>query len=76
VSTDPEPTFYGYGWRVPADGRQWHNGESIGFRNSYVRWPERGLSVILLSNRNDPTPYQTALKIGELLLRQRVIDDP
>lgn len=67
VSTDPEQTFYGYGWRV-ADGRQWHNGESIGFRNSYVRWPEQGLSVILLSNRNDPTPYDTAVAIGALFL--------
>ena len=67
VSGDPEPAFYGYGWRV-ADGRQWHNGESIGFRNSYVRWPEQGLSVILLSNRNDPAPYQTALQVGELFL--------
>ena len=67
VSSSPEETFYGYGWRV-ADGRQWHNGESIGFRNSYVRWPEQGLSVILLSNRNDPTPYDTAVAIGALFL--------
>ena len=75
VSADPEPTYYGYGWRV-ADGRQWHNGESIGFRNSYVRWPEQGLSVILLSNRNDPTPYPTAVQIGELILRERGVADP
>ena len=75
VSADPEPAFYGYGWRV-ADGRQWHNGESIGFRNSYVRWPEQGLSVILLTNRNAPTPHKTALEIGELLLREGAIADP
>jgi len=75
VSPEPEATFYGYGWRV-ADGRQWHNGESIGFRNSYVRWPGEGLSVILLTNRNEPTPYRTALDIGELFLRQSPIDDP
>lgn len=75
VSAEPEPTFYGYGWRV-ADGRQWHNGESIGFRNSYVRWPEQGLSVILLTDRNDPTPHRTALDIGGLFLRERAIADP
>ena len=75
VSAAPEPSFYGYGWRV-ADGRQWHNGESIGFRNSYVRWPEQGLSVILLSNRNDPTPYQAAVEVGELFLGERLIADP
>ena len=75
VSTDPEPTWYGYGWRV-ADGRQWHNGESIGFRNSYVRWPGEGLSVILLTNRNSPTPHQVALEIGELFLEWKSNDDP
>ena len=55
------------------------NGEqdmSLGFRNSYVRWPEQGLSVILLSNRNDPTPYPTAVQIGELILRERGVADP
>ena len=67
VASEPEATWYGFGWRV-ADGRQWHNGESIGFRNSLVRWPERRLTVVLLSNRNDPTPYETALAIGALFL--------
>ena len=65
-----ETTYYGFGWRVTGDGgRQWHNGESIGFRNAHVRWPRQGLTVILLSNRNDPTPYRTALEIGALFLR-------
>ena len=69
VSSEPEATYYGYGWRVTEDGsRQWHSGESIGFRNTLVRWPKQRLSVILLSNRNDPTPYATALAIGVLFL--------
>ncbi len=67
VATAPEATWYGFGWRV-AEGRQWHNGESIGFRNSLVRWPEQHLTVVLLSNRNDPTPYDTARAIGALFL--------
>jgi CubicO group peptidase (beta-lactamase class C family) len=67
VATAPEATWYGFGWRV-ADGRQWHNGESIGFRNSLVRWPQQHLTVVLLSNRNDPTPYDTARAIGALFL--------
>ena len=73
VASMPEATYYGYGWRVDEDGsRQWHNGESIGFRNTLVRWPKQRLTVILLSNRNDPTPYATALEIGALFLQ----DDP
>ncbi len=71
VASEPEATYYGFGWRVTADGsRQWHNGESIGFRNAFVRWPQQRLTVVLLSNRNDPTPYRTALEIGALFLYQ------
>jgi hypothetical protein len=33
-----------------------------------VRWPERRLTVVLLSNRNDPEPYRTALAIGQMFL--------
>ncbi|HOZ24868.1 MAG TPA: serine hydrolase, partial [Thermomonas sp.] len=47
----------------------WHSGETIGFRNVIVRWPAQRLTVILLSNRNDPAPYRTALDIGALFLR-------
>ena len=67
VASEPEATYYGFGWRV-ADGRQWHNGESIGFRNSFVRWPEHHLTVVVLSNRNDPAPYELAMSIGALFL--------
>ncbi|WP_334178572.1 serine hydrolase domain-containing protein [Pseudoxanthomonas sp.] len=69
VADGPEATYYGYGWRINEDGsRQWHSGESIGFRNTLVRWPKQRLTVILLSNRNDPTPYDTAMAIGALFL--------
>jgi hypothetical protein len=33
-----------------------------------VRWPRQRLTVILLSNRNDPEPYRTVLSIAELFL--------
>ena len=45
-------------------------GESIGFRNVIVRWPKQRLTVVLLSNRNDPTPYATAMEIGALFQEQ------
>ncbi|MGH9068298.1 MAG: hypothetical protein ACRD0J_12560, partial [Acidimicrobiales bacterium] len=46
----------------------WHSGESIGFRNVIVRWPKQHFTVILLSNRNHPKPYPTALAIAKVFL--------
>ena len=65
TKTDVADVEYGYGWRLTGD-TQWHSGETIGFRNVIVRWPGRRLSVIVLSNRDDPEPYRTALAIGHL----------
>ncbi len=77
VASEPEATYYGYGWRVTENGdRQWHSGESIGFRNTLVRWPKQHLTVVLLSNRNDPTPYDTAAAIGKLFLDDAAADSP
>ncbi|HRN61179.1 MAG TPA: serine hydrolase domain-containing protein [Luteimonas sp.] len=62
---------YGYGWRIhdSAHGRLlWHSGETIGFRNVILRWPEQRLTVVLLSNRNDPEPYKLAREIAALYL--------
>ena len=67
VTGEPYEAAYGFGWRITGD-TLWHSGESIGFRNVIVRWPARRLTVVLLSNRNDPEPYRTALKIGALYL--------
>ena len=58
-------SHYGFGWRI-GDGIQWHSGETIGFRNVTIRWPDKHLTVVLLSNRNDPAPYDTAIRIGAL----------
>lgn len=65
--TDQAGVEYGYGWRISGE-TLWHSGESIGFRNVFVRWPQRRLSVAVLSNRNDPEPYRLALQIAELYL--------
>lgn len=61
--TDDPDVAYGFGWRITGDNL-WHSGETIGFRNVIVRCPVRRLTVVLLSNRNDPEPYQTALAIA------------
>ncbi|MEG0185887.1 MAG: serine hydrolase domain-containing protein [Stenotrophomonas sp.] len=61
---EPDVPHYGFGWRL--NGRaQWHSGESIGFRNVIVRYPDKRLTVIVLSNRDGPEPYPLALKIAQ-----------
>ena len=62
---EPDVPHYGMGWRLNGDS-VWHSGESIGFRNVIVRWPGERLTVIVLSNRNDPEPYPLALRIAAL----------
>jgi CubicO group peptidase (beta-lactamase class C family) len=64
-SGDPD-TGYGFGWRL-SDDTVWHSGESIGFRNIIVRWPQQHFSVIILTNRNEFMPYPLAITMGELL---------
>jgi CubicO group peptidase (beta-lactamase class C family) len=63
---DPDVN-YGFGWRLSGD-TEWHSGESIGFRNVIVRWPQQHLTVVILSNRNQFQPYPLALTIGRLFL--------
>ena len=65
---------YGFGWRITGD-TAWHSGETIGFRNVIVRWPRQRLTVVLLSNRNEPAPYETALAIGRMFLPDQVLRD-
>jgi CubicO group peptidase (beta-lactamase class C family) len=65
--TDDPAVQYGFGWRVTGD-TLWHTGETIGFQNVILRYAAHGFTVILLTNRNDPAPYPTALAIAGLFL--------
>ncbi|HEV2268574.1 MAG TPA: serine hydrolase domain-containing protein [Steroidobacteraceae bacterium] len=67
--TDDPDVSYGFGWRI-AGNTVWHSGESIGFRNVIVRWPNQHLTVIILSNRNEFQPYPLAVAIGQLFLHR------
>lgn len=67
TASDEADVAYGYGWRITGE-TLWHSGETIGFRNVIVRYPQRHLSVVILSNRNDPEPYRLALAIARLYL--------
>ncbi len=67
VVGEPYQAGYGYGWRITGDSL-WHSGETTGFRNVILRYPQQHLTVILLSNRDDPEPYPTAMAIARLYL--------
>jgi len=66
-TTEPDVPFYGFGWRINGE-TLWHSGESIGFRNVIVRYPQRHFTVIILTNRDGPEPYPLALKIAHRFL--------
>lgn len=69
VDGEDDVDAYGYGWRVRGDGHDrllWHSGETIGFRNVILRWPEQRFTVVVLTNRNAPPPYPLAQRIAAL----------
>jgi CubicO group peptidase (beta-lactamase class C family) len=65
TKTDDPQVQYGFGWRVTGESL-WHSGETMGFRNVIVRFPKRRLTVIMLTNRDEPEPYPKALEIAKL----------
>ena len=67
VQTDDPAVRYGYGWRITGESL-WHSGESCGFRSVLVRFPAHGCTVILLTNRDAPEPYSSALAIAKLFV--------
>ena len=74
VETDKKGVKYGFGWRISErDGRRVvsHTGESIGFRNAVVRFPDEKLSVVVLTNRNEGEPYDLAIRVADSFHRSR-----
>lgn len=73
TATDDPTMQYGFGWRISQHGGQRlvsHTGETMGFRNAIVRFPDRHLAVVILTNRNEGTPYRMAIEIADMFLRQ------
>lgn len=62
ASTDKPEVKYGFGWRITGE-TLWHSGETSGFRNVIIRNPSRRRTVIILTNRDNPEPYETARTI-------------
>jgi len=70
VAPDGTPAEYGFGWFLNAyrgRARVWHYGETIGFRTTIQRFPDEGLTIIILCNRSDMNPTALALRIADLL---------
>lgn len=65
TATDDPNVRYGFGWRMTGESL-WHSGETMGFRNVIIRFPKRRLTVVVLTNRDEPEPYPLALKIAKL----------
>jgi len=66
--TDDPAIQYGYGWRITEHrGRRVvaHSGETIGFRNAIVRFPDQHLTVVVLTNRDEGDPNAIALQIAD-----------
>jgi CubicO group peptidase (beta-lactamase class C family) len=64
-------TQYGFGWFVDRDRgtmRLKHHGESRGFTNTILRYPERRLTVVVLTNRTGGAPWDVAQRIADLYL--------
>jgi len=62
---------YGYGWHVEDFlniTHPYHDGSSIGFRNSVGLFPEQKLMVIILTNRNEHDPIEQVHKIAALMI--------
>ncbi len=68
---DGKPAAYGFGWFLNPykdHARSWHYGETVGFRTTIQRFREGGLTIIILSNRDDLTPADLAKKIADRYL--------
>ncbi|HSP17508.1 MAG TPA: serine hydrolase domain-containing protein [Thermoanaerobaculia bacterium] len=74
VETDEKGVRYGFGWKIGEhDGQRivFHTGESIGFRNAVVRFPDEHLAIIVLTNRNEGHPKDLAISVRESLRSAR-----
>ncbi|HVO09805.1 MAG TPA: serine hydrolase domain-containing protein [Vicinamibacteria bacterium] len=62
-----QPVSYGFGWFLDpwhTRARQWHHGETVGFRNVIERFPADDLTVVVLCNRDDLEPRSIAERIA------------
>ncbi len=64
-------TNYGFGWMLGTYNgfiNQYHTGSTIGFRTASQRNPQKKLSVVVLVNRANSSPWEIAKKVADLFL--------
>lgn len=70
-------TSYGYGWFIDeTPGREtkvYHTGDNGGFQAYAAKYPESGVFVIMLENRNDHNRWSMQTKIENILLEEGII---
>jgi CubicO group peptidase (beta-lactamase class C family) len=69
--SDGSSTGYGFGWYIKPYKNlltYFHTGSTQGFRNAILRIPSQHLAVIILTNRNEGEPIETARKIADIML--------
>ena len=67
--TDGTVTRYGFGWFVDRENgtpKLSHHGETSGFTNFILKYPERRLTVVVLTNRRGGAPWDLAARVAEL----------
>lgn len=74
---DGASSRYGFGWFIDEDEgrvRLSHHGETCGFTNAIVKYPEQRLTVIVLTNRAGGEPWRLAQGLADLWLPARAED--
>ena len=65
---------YGFGWRLDqyrGHTRTAHGGSWVGFRTGIARYPEEGLTIVVLTNRSDGEPGMFIDQITDIYLPER-----
>ncbi|WP_164020636.1 serine hydrolase domain-containing protein [Pyxidicoccus trucidator] len=68
---DGTTSSYGFGWFVDEDRGQKrlsHHGETCGFTNAIVKYPDQRLTVIVLTNRAGGEPWRLAQRVADVWL--------
>ena len=73
--SNPSRGRYGYGgtWLARGTRKVWHYGETIGFSTYLARLPDKRLTIIMLTNRNDNFLGPTVDRIADVILATLVI---
>lgn len=70
-------TSYGLGWFIDTTPRFptkiYHTGDNGGFQAYLAKYPEKGITIIILENRNDNDRWTLAKSIDEILKKNKFL---